>query len=86
MGKPFRWQFIKFLYMMLSVSATFWIFDLMVEADPRNKVILEKTFYGKLLRGVTYFLATTLFFTALSRHLKFRRRFVEKLIYNTEKE
>lgn len=86
MGKPFRWQAIKFIYMMLSVAASLWALDLLVQIDPKNKVILEKTFYGKLFKWGTYFLCTTLFLTAIFKHVHFRRRFVEKMVYNTQTE
>lgn len=86
LGKPFRWQMLKLIYMLLTVGTSLWGIDLLVQADPRNKVLLEKTFYGKLYRFAIYFLCTGLFLVAWGKHMSFRKRYVEKIIYDTRKE
>jgi hypothetical protein len=85
-GRPFRWQLLKFVYMLLTVGLALWGIDLLVQADPRNKVLLEKTFYGKIYRWTIYLLCVVLFFRAWGRHMSFKKRFVDKIVYDTQKE
>jgi hypothetical protein len=84
-GKPFTWQMLKFIYMLLTVGTSIWGIDLLIQADPRNKVLLEKTFYGKVYKFVIYLLCTTLFLVAWGKHMAFKKRYVEKIIYDTQK-
>jgi hypothetical protein len=85
-GRPFYWQMMKVIYMLLSVGAALWGIDLLIQADPRNKVLLEKTYYGKVYKFVIYLLCGYLILVAWGKQMAFRKKYVEKIIYDTMKE
>lgn len=85
-ARPFRWHLFKYFYALLSVGLALWGIDLLIQDDPRNKVLLEKTFYGKLYRWTIYTLSVFLFIRSWGNHMAFKRRFVDRMVYDTQKE
>jgi hypothetical protein len=85
-GKPFYWHLLKLLYLGLSIYAAIYAFEMLVQVDPKNKVLLEKTFYGKLYKTVIYAGCVWIFLRTLLNHHAFYKKYVEKIIYDTKKE
>lgn len=59
---------------------------MLVQIDPKNKVILEKTFYGKLYKNIIYAGCIWIFIRSIFNHNTFTRKYIEKIIYDTKKE
>ena len=77
---------LKMVYMVLTVGTSLWGIDLLIQADPRNKILLEKTFYGKIYKALVYIMCTFLLAVAWGKQMAFRKRYVERIVYDTMKE
>ena len=57
----------------------------MVQVDPETKSFFKKLGTVKSIDGLSTFYAQ-LIFQSLGRHIAFKKRFVDKIVYDTKKE
>ena len=71
---------------MATVGAVVWSFYAIRKYDPKNGVLLDRTTEGKIVKYSLYLIMAITFVLAWSRYLNYTKRYVEKIVYNTEKE
>lgn len=72
--------------MWLSLGAAFWSFQALRDYDPKNGVLLDRTTIGKIFKYTMYTVISILAMISLFRYRNFMNKYVEKIVYNTEKE
>lgn len=77
-------MWLKNWFNIFFFALTVWFFKSVSDIDPKNKVLLERTTAGKTLRGIMYGFAAWFLIAGLYRYLKFQRRFVQSIIYDTK--
>ena len=85
-GRPFAHAVLKWFWGMLSVGAVMWGFYALREYDPKNGVLLDRTTEGKVVKYTMHGVAFVMFCVVCSRYLNFMKRYVERVMYNTERE
>jgi hypothetical protein len=79
-------MWMKNLFNIFYFALTVWFFYSLGEKDPKNKVLFERTTAGKIIKNFLYAIAFWFILTGFWRYLKFQRRFVQKIVYDTKTE
>ncbi len=79
-------MWMKNLFNVFFFGVTVWFLNAFASSDPKNKVILERTSAGKTIKVLFYGFAGWFLLVGFYRYLKFQRRFVQKIIYDTKSE
>jgi hypothetical protein len=74
------------LYLFFTAGAAVWTIYALRKHDPKNSILLDRTTEGKIFKYSVYFLSGVLFVSTLMKYSNFRRKYVERIVYNTEKE
>lgn len=77
-------MWMKNLFNIFFFGVTVWFFKSISDIDPKTKVMLERTTTGKAMRYLLYGLAGWFMLVGFYRYLKFQRRFVQKIVYDTK--
>jgi hypothetical protein len=76
---------LKMFYLLASIGASLWSIWALRRHDPKDAVLLDHTTMGKVFKGVVYILCAVLAMVTLSRYNNFTRRYIEKIVYNTQR-
>jgi cell division protein FtsW (lipid II flippase) len=79
-------MWMKNLFNIFFFGLTVWFFKSYADSDPKNKVILERTTAGKGMQYILYGFAGWFLLVGFYRYLRFQRRFVQKIIYDTKSD
>lgn len=71
--------------MFFTVGGAIWAIHSFRNIDPKNAAILDHTTTGKVGKAILYFLCFYVFFKGFLQHLSWRKRFVEKILYDTKR-
>ena len=85
-GKPYTHMWMKNLFNIFFFGLTVWFLKSFAESSPKNKVFLERTSGGKLFQSLLYGFAGWFLVVGFFRYVKFQRRFVQKIVYDTKSE
>lgn len=76
---------MKLLYIVASLGAAYWSVQAFRNHDPKNGILLDKTTVGKITKYTIYTLIFILSLVVLVRYKSFVDKYVETVVYNTEK-
>ena len=79
-------MWFKNLFNIFFFGLTIWFFQSLAEADPKNKIYFERTTAGRYMKMFFYGFATWFMMVGFYRYMKFQRRFVQKIVYDTKGE
>jgi len=77
-------MWMKNLFNLFFFGLTIWFFESLANNDPKNKVLFERTTAGKAFKYLFYGFASWFLLIGFYKYLKFQRRFVQKIIYDTK--
>lgn len=77
-------MWFKNLFNIFFFGLTIWFFQSVSEKDPKAKIIFERTTAGRVIKGFLQGFAFWFLLVGLWRYLKFQRRFVQKIVYETK--
>ena len=77
---------MKLLYMLLSLGAAYWSIQAFRNNDPKNGVLIDRTTFGRIAKYTVYSIIVILSLVVLFRYKNYVDKYVEKIVYNTERE
>ena len=79
-------MWMKNLLNIFFFGLTIWFFDSLASSNSKNKIYLERTNAGKIIKSIMYGFAGWFLLIGLFRYLKFQKRFVQKIVYDTKSD